>query len=103
MKQHRSDVESKKADSEISGISKHARYCIHGKINWETLEVLKIEKEKSKFSLQKNLLVRDGLETKKHILFNCSNDPELVVNTNAWDPILKDLKKIELGNDRKGT
>ena len=53
MKQHRSDVESKKADSEIPGISKHARYCTHGKIDWETSEVLKIEKEKNRFSLQK--------------------------------------------------
>ena len=53
MKQLRSDVESKKAVSEISGISKHAGYCIHGKINWETPEILKIEKEKNKFSLQK--------------------------------------------------
>ena len=52
-KQHRSDVESKKADSEISGISKHARYCTYGKINWETPEILQVEKEKSKFSPQK--------------------------------------------------
>ena len=59
MKQHRTDVESKKADSKISGISKHARYCTHGKINWETSEVLEIEKEKNKFPLQKNLLVRE--------------------------------------------
>ena len=53
MKQHRSDVESKKADSEIPGISKHARYCTHGKIKRETPEILEIEKEKNKFSLQK--------------------------------------------------
>ena len=33
MKQHRSDFESKKTDSEISGISKHARYRTHGKNN----------------------------------------------------------------------
>ena len=32
------------------------------KINWDTLEVLEIEKEKNKFSLQKNLLVRESLE-----------------------------------------
>ena len=53
MKQHRSDVESKKADSEIPGISKHARYCTHGKINWETSEILKIEKEKTSFHYKK--------------------------------------------------
>ena len=57
MNQHRSGFESKKTDSEISGISKHARYCTHGKINWETPEILEIKK-KNKFSLQKNLLVR---------------------------------------------
>ena len=55
MKQHRSDVESKKAVSEISGISKHARYCTYGKINWETPEILQVEKEKNKFSPQKSL------------------------------------------------
>ena len=70
MKQHRSDVESKKADSELSGISKHARYCTHGKINWKTSEILEIEKEKNKFSLQKNLLVRESLEIKSTILFS---------------------------------
>ena len=70
MKQHRSDVKSKKADSEISGISKHARDCTHGKINWETPEILQIEKEKNKFSLQKNLLVRESFEIKNTILFS---------------------------------
>ena len=62
IKHHRSDVESKKVDSEISGISKHARYCIHGKINWD----LKVEKEKNKFSLKK---ISFGIE--KHLsVFN---------------------------------
>ena len=55
MKQHRSEVESKKADSEISGISKHACYRTHGKINWETLELLEIEKKKQVFTTKKSL------------------------------------------------
>ena len=54
MKQHRSDVESKKIDSKISGISKYARYCTHGRKNWETLELLEIEK-KNIFTTKKSL------------------------------------------------
>ena len=51
IKQHRSNVESKKTDSEISRNSKHARYFTHGKINWKTSEILQVENEKNKFSL----------------------------------------------------
>ena len=103
MKQHRSDVELKKADSEISGISKHARYCIHGKRNWKIFEILQIEKEKNKFSLQKNLLVRESFEIKKHNSVFNGLMTHNSVNTNAWNPIMKDLKKIERGNDRRWT
>ena len=96
MKEHKSEVESKKADSEITEISKHAR-------NWKTSEISKVEK-KNKFSLQKNLLVRESLEIKKHnSVFNGYNDPQLVVITNSWNPPLKDLKKIEPSNNRRGT
>ena len=71
MKHHRSDVESRKADLENSGISKHARYCTHRKINWETLEKsLKVENEINNFSLQETLLIRERFETKNTIRFS---------------------------------
>ena len=70
---------------------------------WETPEILQVEKQKNKFLLQRNLLVRESLEIQKqnsvHIGYN---DPQLQVNTNAWDPILRELKIIEQKGSSKG-
>ena len=45
----------KKADSEMSETSKHARYCAHGKISWKTLEIQQVEKKKQVFTTTKSL------------------------------------------------
>ena len=102
MKQHKADVESKKSDSEISGISKHARYCTHGKINWDTPEILEIKKKITSFHYKKSLGKGEPWN-KNNSVFNGYNDPQLIVNNNAWNSILKDLKKFERGNGQKGT
>ena len=48
-------------------------------------------RKKNKVFTTKNLLVRKSIEIKKHnSFFNGSN--ELVIDTNAWGPILKELK-----------
>ena len=65
-------------------------------MNWKTLEILQAEKQKNKFLLQKNFLLRESLEMRKHnSVRNGYNDPQLKVNINAWDPILKELQIIE--------
>ena len=48
MKQHKTDVESKKLDAHFSGISKHARSCTTG--HWVTQKLLKFFKKKTKIT-----------------------------------------------------
>ena len=86
----------KKTDTVISGISKHARQCTDGRINWDKPEILQVEKQKNKFPLQRNFLVRESLKIRKHNSDrNGYNDPQLQINTNAWDPTLRELQIIE--------
>ena len=47
-----------------------------------------------KFFLQKKLLTRESLEIRKHnSVKNGYNDPQLYVDTKAWDPLLEKLRK----------
>ena len=94
MGQHSSDVTSNKLDENISGISKHARHCNNGTINWNEPEILTTFNDKNKKGLQKNLLIRESLEIRLHGTASNSglNDPQLCVRSNAWDPILQKLK-----------
>ena len=64
---HLNDVSSSKQDANISGISKHARHCFAGTIKWEEPEILATYSEKSKKSLQKNLLIRESLEIRRQL------------------------------------
>ena len=94
MSQHEADTTSNKSDEHISGISKHARHCTAGTINWSEPEIITTLNNKKKTALQQNLLVRESLEIKRHNTSSNSglNDPQLAVRSNAWDPILKKLK-----------
>ena len=62
MAQHRSDVTSNKPDENISGISKHARHCTTGTINWDEPTILATFNDKSKKALQQNCLICKNLE-----------------------------------------
>ena len=94
MSQHASDVTSTKLDENISGISKHARHCTTGNINWSEPKIIATYNDRTKSALQKNLLVRESLEIRRHGTTTGKglNDPQLCVKSNAWDPILKKLK-----------
>ena len=94
MSQHQNDVKSNKNDKNISGISKHARQCNTGSIDWENPKILATFNDKSKSSLQYNLLVRESLEIRrlKTSRNDGLNDPQLCVKSNAWDPILQKIK-----------
>ena len=91
MKQHKADVESKKLDEHISGISKHARSCTTGHIDWENPKIIAIFQEKK--NLQLNLSIRESLEIRKQDSTNhCYNDPQMAMKSKAWDPLLKKIK-----------
>ena len=94
MGQHQTDVTSSKSDETISGISKHARLCQNGSINWEEPKILSTFNNKNKAGLQKNLLIRESLEIRrlKTSRGQGFNDPQLCVRSNAWDPILSKIK-----------
>ena len=95
MSQHQKDVSSSKSEQNISGISKHARECTSGDINWEEPEIVATFNDKKKTSLQQNLLIRESLEIRKQKTTRGLglNDPQLCVRTNAWDPILNKLNE----------
>ena len=95
MSQHQNDVTSTKPDANISGISKHARHCPNGTIKWEEPEIVATYSEKSKKSLQKNLLIRESLEIRRQKTSQGQglNDPQLCVRSNAWNPILQKIEK----------
>ena len=63
IKQNKSDICSKKPESTISGISKHARQCNHGQLNWDEPEIIATFSQKN-INIKKNLLVRESLEIK---------------------------------------
>ena len=94
MGQHLADVSSSKSDENISGISKHARQCQNGSINWDEPAILSTYNNKNKNGLQQNLLIRESLEIRrlKTSRGQGLNDPQLCVRSNAWDPILAKLK-----------
>ena len=94
MAQHKNDVTSSKTDEHISGISKHARNCPNNVINWEKPEILATFNDKNKAALQKNLLLRENIEIRRHQTStgNGLNDPQLCIRSNAWDPILYELR-----------
>ena len=94
MGQHSADVTSNKSDETISGISKHARHCQNGDVSWEDPKILTIFENKKKSNLQRDLLIRESLEIRRHGTTTGQglNDPQLCVRTNAWDPILSKLK-----------
>ena len=77
----------------ISGISKHARLCKKGTINWDSPTVLSTFNDKKKGGLQQNLLIRKSLEIRrlKTSRGQGLNDPQLCVRSNAWDPILAEI------------
>ena len=79
----------------VSGITKHARHCQNGVIDWENPEIIAIYSEKSKKSLQKNLLIRESLEIRRQKTSQGQglNDPQLCVRSNAWNPILQRIEK----------
>ena len=88
------DVTSSKSDENISGISKHARQCQSGTINWEEPTILSTFNNKNKNGLQQNLLIRESLEIRrlKTSRGQGLNDPQLCVRSNAWDPLLMKIK-----------
>ena len=90
MGQHLSDVTSSKSEENISGITKHARLCKEGSIDWENPTILSTFNDKNKGGLQRNLLIRESLEIRrlKTSRGQGLNDPQLCVRSNAWDPIL---------------
>ena len=94
MAQHRSDVSSNKPNENISGISKHARHCTTGTINWDEPKILATFNDKSKKALQQNCLIRENLEIRRHKTSAGEglNDPQLAIKSNAWDPILQLLR-----------
>ena len=94
MSQHAADVSSPKTDETISGISKHARQCTTGQINWEEPKIIATFNDKNKGALQRNLLIRESLEIRrwKTSVGSGLNDPQLCVRTNAWDPILTKIR-----------
>ena len=96
MGQHEADTTSNKSDEHISGISKHARHCTAGSIDWYDPKIITTFTDKKKTALQQNLLVRESLEIKRLKTSSYTgaglNDPQLAVRSNAWDPILKKLK-----------
>ena len=96
MEQHRNDVFSNKPDENISGISKHARHCRLGTINWDQPKILATFNDKNKNALIQNCLTRESLEIrrKKTSMGQGLNDPQLCVKSNAWDPILNELKDM---------
>ena len=96
MEQHRNDVFSNKPDENISGISKHARHCTSGTINWDEPKILATFNDKSKKALQQNCLLRENLEIRrqKTAMGEGLNDPQLFVKSNAWDPLLRELKDM---------
>ena len=93
MSQHHKDVTSNKTENHISGITKHARECPNGNINWEQPKIITTFNDKNKASLQRNLLIRESLEIRKEGTTRGLglNDPQLCVRSNAWDPILKKI------------
>ena len=58
---------SKKPESTISGISKHACQCNHGQTNWDKPEIIATFPQKNKKISQKNPLVRESLKIKNII------------------------------------
>ena len=105
MNQHKNDVTSNKNDENLSGISKHARQCNTGNIDWDNPKILATFNDKSKSALQYNCLVRESLEI-RHLKTSSNdglNDPQLCVRLNAWDPILQKIKWLcELFWRRRG-
>ena len=77
----------------ISGITKHARSCTNGTINWEKPTIITTFNDKKKRALTQNLLIRESLEIRRQKTTRGLglNDPQLCVRTNAWDPMLKRL------------
>ena len=94
MLQHKNDVTSLKTDEHISGISKHARNCPNHVINWDKPEILATFNDKNKATLQRNLLLRENIEIRRHqtTTGNGLNDPQMCIRSNAWDPILYELR-----------
>ena len=94
MRQHKDDVTSNKPDANISGISKHARYCTSGTINWDNPKIIATFSDKKKSTLQRNLLTRESLEIKRQGTSSGLglNDPQLAIRSNAWNPILRRLR-----------
>ena len=91
-----------KDSNTISGISKHVRECSHGKVDWDKPVILKTIIEQNKASLQMKLLIQESLEIKKNkSLRNGYNDPQLQVDTSAWDLILMKLQKLDNKNLKK--
>ena len=94
MKQHEGDV--------TSGISKHARECSQGKVDWDKPVILETIIEQNKASLQMKLLIRESMEISKNkSLRNGYNVPQLQMDTSAWDPILMMLQKLDNKNLEK--
>ena len=93
MKQHSDDVNSNKLEANLSGISKHARICDNGTINWEEPAIVTTFNNKNKRALTQNLLLRESLEIRRQKTTRGYglNDPQLCVRSNAWDPIPKRL------------
>ena len=85
MGQHLTDITSFKSDETISGISKHARLCKDGSINWDEPKILSTFNNKNKGALQQNLLIRESLEIRrlKTSRGHGLNDPQLCVRFNA--------------------
>ena len=89
-KQHISDVNSTKVN--VSGLSKHARECTNGTINWDNPVILATFDDKEKTTLQRNLVVRESLEIRRQGALKNGGlnkkDEWKCVKSNAWDPLL---------------
>ena len=92
-KQHQDDVTSSKVN--VSGLTKHARECINGSIDWENPVVLATFNDKEKTTLQRNLVIRESLEIRKQGALKNGGlnqkDEWKCVKTSAWDPLLTRL------------
>ena len=95
MAQHKNDITSSKSDEAISGISKHCRHCVDNDVDFDNPEILATFNDKNKGMLQWNCLTRESLEIRRNQSSNPQiglNDPQLCVRSNAWDPILNEMR-----------
>ena len=63
MSQHKYDAGTDKAN--MSGISKHAKECVTGNVDWENPTIIASFHDKDKKKLQSDLLLRESIEIRR--------------------------------------